>query len=258
MSLRFGPVDFDEVARAVAGVPFMSPAQGRIVYDHVRATRPTWALELGTAHGVGAAYIAAALPPGGRLITVDHAGAAYDPPPEHVLARAGVRDRVDVVRAHSSYTWWLKGELARDEPRLDFAYLDGAKNWTIDGLAVLLLERVLRPGGWLLMDDLHWTYADDPGREVTDGVTVRALSGAERAEPHLRAVFDLLVAGNPAWTDLRVQDDWWGWARRRRDDEAAGPQRVRVETTRSVGALAATGLRRAARVARRRARAFRS
>ncbi len=250
-------MDFDAVARAVAGVPFMSPAQGRTVFDHVSATRPLQALELGTAHGVGAAYIAAALPPGGRLVTVDHAGAEYDPEPAEVLSRAGVADRVDVVREHSSYTWWLKTELARGEPRFDFAYLDGAKNWTVDGLAVLLLERVLRPGGWLLMDDLHWTYDDDPGREVTDGVTVRALSPAERSEPHVRAVFDLLIAGNPAWTDLRVQDDWWGWARRRRADEAAGPQRVRVETTRSVGALAATGLRRAARVARRRARALR-
>ena len=52
---------FDAVARAVAGVPFMSPEQGRLVYDHVRATRPDAVLELGTAHGVGAAYLAAAL-----------------------------------------------------------------------------------------------------------------------------------------------------------------------------------------------------
>lgn len=247
-------IDFDTVARAVEGVPFMSPAQGRVVYEHVARTQPRWAVELGTAHGVGAAYIAAALPPGGRLITVDFAGAAYDPSPEDVLARAGVAGRVDVVREHSSYTWWLKAELERSEPRLDFAYLDGAKNWTIDGLAVLLLERCLRPGGWLLIDDLHWSYDDDPGRAVSDGVTVRSLSAAERGEPHLRAVFDLLIAGNPAWTDLRIQDDWWAWARRRRADEAAGPQRVRVETTRSVGALAATGLRRAVRTARRRAR----
>ena len=66
-------------------------------------------------------------------------------------------------------------------PRFDLVYLDGAKNWTIDGLAVVLAERLLRPGGWLLMDDLHWTYGDDPGREVTDGVTVR---GAVRRGAH--------------------------------------------------------------------------
>ena len=54
-------VRFDAVARAVAGVPFMSPEQGRLVYDHVRETQPDAVLELGTAHGVGAAYLAGAL-----------------------------------------------------------------------------------------------------------------------------------------------------------------------------------------------------
>jgi len=85
------------VAAAVAGVPFMSPEQGRVVYDHVRSARPVEVLELGTAHGVGAAYMAAALADNGagRLTTVDFAGAAYDPAPEQVLARAGVADRVE-------------------------------------------------------------------------------------------------------------------------------------------------------------------
>jgi len=83
------------VAAAVAGVPFMSPEQGRVVYDHVRSARPVEVLELGTAHGVGAAYMAAALADNGagRLTTVDFAGTAYDPAPEQVLARAGVADR---------------------------------------------------------------------------------------------------------------------------------------------------------------------
>lgn len=150
----------------------MSPEQGRLVYDHVRSTRPEAVLELGTAHGVGAAYLAGALADNGHgtLTTVDFAGASYDPSPETVLARAGVAERVTVVREFSSYTWWLKEQVqARSdragnvEPAYDFVYLDGAKNWTIDGLAVVLIEKLLRPGGWLLMDDLPWTYADDPG-----------------------------------------------------------------------------------------------
>ena len=250
---------FDEVARAVAGVPFMSPEQGRLVYDHVRATRPAEVLELGTAHGVGAAYLAAGLEDNraGRLTTVDFAGAAYDPPPEAVLARAGVAARVQVVREFSSYTWWLKEQVqARSdragnvEPRYDFVYLDGAKNWTIDGLAVVLVEKLLRPGGWLLMDDLDWTYADNPGREATDGVVHRELSETERSEPHLRAVFDLIVAQHPSFTDVRVQDEWWGWARKAPGE----PRRYSVETSRPLGALAAGALRRLKRRAQQRLR----
>jgi predicted O-methyltransferase YrrM len=243
---------FDEVARAVAGVPFMSPAQGRLVHDHIVRTGAADVLELGTAHGVGAAYMAAA---GARVTTVDHAGAAYDPPPEAVLARAGVADRVTIVREFSSYTWWLKERVAARSdahgnvaPCFDFVYLDGAKNWTIDGLAVVLVEKLLRPGGWLLMDDLQWTYAQDPSREATDGVVHRELSERERTEPHLRAVFDLIVAQHPSFTELRRQDEWWGWARKAPGE----PRRYTVETSRPLGALAAGAARRLARRARRR------
>jgi predicted O-methyltransferase YrrM len=249
--------EFEAVAAAVAGVPFMSPEQGRVVYDHVRATRPREVLELGTAHGVGAAYLAAGLEPGARLTTVDFAGAAYDPAPEDVLARAGVAGRVEIVRRYSSYAWWLKEEVqARSDPhgnvdpRFDFVYLDGAKNWTIDGLAVVLVEKLLRPGGWLLMDDLDWTYADDPGREATDGVVHRELSERERTQPHVRAVFDLIVAQHPSFTDLRVQDEWWGWARKAPGE----PRRYTLETSRPLAALLAGAARKAARRARARVR----
>ena len=39
------------MAAAVAGVPFMSPEQGRVIYDHVRSARPAEVLELGGTGG---------------------------------------------------------------------------------------------------------------------------------------------------------------------------------------------------------------
>jgi predicted O-methyltransferase YrrM len=243
---------FDDVARAIAGVPFMSPAQGRLVYDHVQRTGARDVLELGTAHGVGAAYMAAA---GAHVTTVDFAGARYDPSPEEIVARAGVQDRVTIVREFSTYTWWLKEQIAARSdahgnvaPAYDFVYLDGAKNWTIDGLAVVLVEKLLRPGGWLLMDDLEWTYDQDPTREATDGVANRDLSAPERSEPHLRAVFDLIVAQHPSFTELRRQDEWWGWARK----NPGAPRTYTVETSRSLSALVTGHARKAVRRARRR------
>ncbi len=240
------------MARAVAGVPFMSPAQGRLVYDHIVETGARDVLELGTAHGVGAAYMAAA---GARVTTVDFAGAAYDPGPQDTLTRAGVRDRVTIVREFSTYTWWLKEQIEASTdahgnvtPRFDFVYLDGAKNWTIDGLAVVLVEKLLRPGGWLLMDDLEWTYAQDPGREATDGIAHRELSEPERTQPHLRAVFDVIVAQHPSFTELRRQDEWWGWARK----NPGAPRTYTVETSAPLSALVAGAARRAVRRARRR------
>ena len=239
---------FESVAAAVAGVPFMSVSQGRMVYDHLVESGASDVLELGTAHGVGTAYLAAS---GARVVTVDFAAASFSPSPEEVLARAGLLDRVEIVRAFSSYTWWLKEQVAAGvRERFDFVYLDGAKHFAVDGVAVVLAEKLLRPGGWLLMDDLGWTYSDDPGRSVTDGVVHRELSEPERREPHLRAVFDLIVREHPSFTETRVVDDWWGWARK----APGAPRRHSVEVSRPLSAVVGTGARRVARAARRRLR----
>lgn len=237
----------------------MSPEEGRIIFDHIVAARPAEVLELGTGHGVGAAYMAAGLAAAGagHLTTVDHAGAAFDPSPEEVLARAGLADRVTIVREFSSYTWWLKEQVegrsdraGNVEPLYDFVYIDGAKSFTIGGLSVVLLEKLLRPGGWLLLDDLDWRYTDHPEREATDGVVSRGLSEPERREPHLRAVFDLVVAQHPSFTEIRVQDEWWGWARKAPGE----PRRYTVEISRPLGVRAAGAARHLWRGAKRTAR----
>ena len=81
----------------------------------------------------------------------------------------------------------------------DFIFIDGAKNWSTDGLAVLLAERLLQPGGWLLLDDLGWSYDQHSDSAWHYEIEVAKLSKEERAEPHLRAVYDLLTKTNPAF-----------------------------------------------------------
>jgi predicted O-methyltransferase YrrM len=253
-------VKFDVVAAAVEGVPFMSPALGRRVYDHIRRTRPGRALELGTAHGVSAAYIAAAMEAEGigHLTTVDHGGAAYDPAPADLLAGVGLAHRVTIMHAHSSYNWFLKAEIenASDAagnciPRYDFCYLDGCKNFNVDGLAVVLIEKLLRPDGWLLMDDLEWTYEHNPWIAPSgDGRPLGPLSDSERTEPHLLAVFELIVRQHPSFTRCIREDAWYGWAQKRPDEQ----RRYEVASSQPLGALVAAELRRRSRAARRRAR----
>ncbi len=248
-------MEFETVAAAVHGIPFMSPELGRRVYEHIRTGNVENVLELGTAHGVSAAYMAAALEAKGRgqVVTVDHGGAAYEPSPEQVLEQAGLAHRVTIVRRHSSYNWFLKEEIERasDEagncrPRYDFCYLDGSKNWNIDGLAVLLIEKLLRPQGWLLMDDLEWTYERNPWiLPHEDGRPLGPLSDSERTEPHLLAVFELIVKQHPSFTRFVREDAWYGWAQKGTGSE----RRYELSTSRPLGALVASELRR-----RRRAR----
>jgi predicted O-methyltransferase YrrM len=242
---------FEDVARAVEGLPYMSPELGRRIYDHLRDVRPGQVLELGTAYGVGSAYIAAALSANGhgRLTTVDYSLARFEPSPEHVLAETGLAERVELIRDFSAYTWFLKEKIEERsdgdgncEPLYDFVYLDGCKNWTVDGLAVFLIEKLLRPGGWLLIDDLRWRYADHEWGHLYDGdgKPLGPLSEREREEPHLQAVFELLVMQHPSFSHFRIEDDWYGWAQKL----PGAPRRFELASSRPLTAVLATQLRR--------------
>ena len=242
-------VQFQTIARALDGIPWMSPVLGRRVYDHIRSTGARNVLDLGTGHGVSAAYMAAALEANGhgRVTTVDAAGTQFDPMPADLLARVGLAHRVRIEREHSSYNWFLKDRIEERsddagncEPAYDFCYLDGAKNLNVDGLAVVLVERLLRPGGCLLMDDLDWTYVKNHWLEPSgDGLPLGPLSEAERTQPHLRPIFDLVVRAHPSFTRCVVEDEWYGWAFK----EPGAPRRYEVRTTRPLGVLVAARLR---------------
>jgi len=245
---------FEDVSERVAGVPFMSPEFGRRIYDHVQATRPGRVLELGTAHGVSACYVAAALEANGSgsIVTVDHGGARYEPSPEAVIDRAGLAELVTVVREHSSYNWFLKQQVEQHsdsngncKPIYDFVFLDGSHNFDIDGLAVVLIEKLLRPGGWLLLDDLEWTYEQNPwvAPELWPDGNARPfgpLSEQQRRAPQIRPVFELIVKQHPSFTHFIREDEWYGWAQKGK----ARRRRYEIRTSRSLTALVTGDLRR--------------
>lgn len=233
------PDPFERVAAAVADVPFMTRDQGRRVYDHLVGTGARDVLDVGTCYGTSAAYMAAAVEAngGGRVITVDSAQFDAEAPTknwvEQSLTKAGVRDLVELVRIdHSSYAYWLMEQVAMRsdergdcEPAFDFVYLDGAKSLTIDGVSAFFIERLLRPGGWLLMDDLDWTFDANPKAIQAEGPY--SLSQAERSTPQLLGVFDNIVRAIPGFTELRVEDGQWGWAHKAPD----APRRYDAEAT---------------------------
>ena len=217
-------MEFSHVATVLEGIPLMTPAQGRRVYDHLRKANAHDVLELGTAHGVSSAYMAAAVEDvDGRVTTVDHVAATRlrNPQPDAVHQKVGLADRIDRVLVDgSSYTWWLKDKVQDQSdhdgnvtPIYDFCYVDGAHNFTIDGLAVVLVEKLLRPGGWLLLDDLRWSYGGSrssfgPGQDPED----LRLSAAEMSEAHMQIVYDIIVRQMPSFTSFGIENDDWGWA----------------------------------------------
>jgi predicted O-methyltransferase YrrM len=233
---------FKDAERVVSDLPapHIPASRGRMLYEHMRKHRPENVLELGTGRGGSAVFIAAALEANGKghLTSVDSNRWKWrSPTPKEFLDGSGVGHRVTLDKRFSTYTWFLKTELeacmdeARVLPKYDFIFLDGAKNWSTDGLTVVIAERLLRPRGWLLLDDLGWSYERHADSAWHYEIEIGKLSEEERVQPHLRGVFDLLVRTNPAFDHFLIQDGWWGWARKSADADQAVNSTARPATT---------------------------
>jgi predicted O-methyltransferase YrrM len=221
-------VKLEEVDGALAelGVPRLtSTTGGRMLFDFVLGSGAEDVLELGFAHGMSTAYLAAALHErgAGRVTTFDRRDALHREPNIHaVLGRLGLEAFVRPIVAERSYTWELM-RLLRERTAggeaggaFDFCFIDGAHTWDVDGFAFFLVDKLLRPDRWLLFDDLHWTQASSPAEDLDDDVP-----DEERQAAQIELVFDLLVRAHPEYVHFRVLGNY-GWAYKRAAGGGAG------------------------------------
>jgi predicted O-methyltransferase YrrM len=200
----------DDVKAVLGDLPDMTLRQAWTLSSFIREHRVHDILELGFRHGVSTCYLAAALEEseGGRVTTIDlETSRDNNPSIETLLERTGLKDRVVVFREPTSYNWRLM-KMLESEPRplFDLCYLDGAHDWFVDGLAFFLVDRLLRPGGWIVFDDLDWTYARSPSMKDLD--LVKNMPAEERDTPHVRKIYELLVKTHPCYGDFRDEGHW--------------------------------------------------
>ena len=218
-----------DVKHIVEDTPDMSLKQAMTVTDFIHENGCKDLLELGFGHGVSACYMAAALEEAGSgsLVTID-LELARDRVPniEQLLEKCGYLDKVEFYYEPISYTWRMMKFLEEGERTFDFCYIDGAHNWFVDGFAFLLVDRLLRPGGWIVFDDLNWSYAAT--RSLCDTDWVRAMPQDVRETTQIRKVYDLLVRTHPCYDDFQVLDGW-AYAHKVRNS-VADPAGIRSET----------------------------
>ena len=97
-------------------------------------------------------------------------------------------------------------------PGYDFCFLDGAHLWEPDALAALLVTQLLRPGGWLLMDDLHFRPARTiPGWETAFSQDVRGRAEHRAGRHGVRSAGEDASATSDA-SRCRTPGTWAGRA----------------------------------------------
>jgi predicted O-methyltransferase YrrM len=224
------PFALAEKAVACLPSPEHDPAFSRALGQFVRQVGAREVLELGTGHGGSACWLATGLRlgSGGTLTTIDRDTA---PSIKQLLDAAGVTGLTRIVRTSRSYTWELMHLIQANtsdghcNPQFDFCYIDGAHNWDTDGFAFFLVEKLLKPGGWLVFDDLDWTYETCQHLSPVDADVASLMTPEERSAPQVGAVFELLARQHPGFDVVR-QFPVHGWARKASPRDSAGETRL--------------------------------
>jgi predicted O-methyltransferase YrrM len=174
----------------------MGIEQARFLRDFIRTHDLSELLELGFFHGKSTAFMAAILEELGRghITTMDLKGARRRKPPiAHVLADLRLTHRVTPVYSHRSFTWELRRLLAESpRPQFDFCYIDGAHTWDGTGFSFLLIDLLLKPGGWVIFDDLEWSIATSRAA-MKNTERYAAYSEEEKQATQVREVWRILV-----------------------------------------------------------------
>jgi len=160
-------VVLDDIARegAAQRLPLIDAEVGALLRVLVSAVGARRVLEIGTAIGYSGIWLAAALPPGGMLVTME-----IDPERVKIakanFARAGLSDRVNIMTGDAHLL------LAKVAGPFDVIFQDGSK--PLYGPLLDRLVDLLRPRGLLITDNVLWDgefvpgFANPPRRDPAD------------------------------------------------------------------------------------------
>jgi predicted O-methyltransferase YrrM len=165
-----------------SGLPLVQAPSGRFLRTMALAIGARQVLEIGTAIGYSALWMAGALPPDGRLITIELDPARADTARANI-ARAGRSEQISVIVGDAMrYLHKVAGPF-------DLVFQDSHKP-----LYEPMLDRLvalLRTGGVLVSDNVLWSgevvegYVNPPQRDPADTEALRAYSRRLVADPRL-------------------------------------------------------------------------
>ena len=223
-------MNFNEVRNFVKDTPYITPTNGKELYNFIITNKCNNILELGIAHGTASCYIAAALDEikngGGKLVCVDLLDAApnFVPSIEEQITGLGLNKYVEIHRMKSGYNWFLHNEIKANsdnannvcQPKYDLIIIDGPKNWTIDSSSFYLADKLLKQNGWIIWDDYSWTYANaNKRRDTTDGIAHNSMASDEQNLAHIKEIFHLLVMQHPNYSNFIIKEEGdWVWAQK--------------------------------------------
>lgn len=219
---------FKNVEKILSLVPYTSPSKGKIFYDHVIKYKPKKCLELGFAHGTATNYIAAALDElkEGHITAVDLEKSKNEKPNlEELLIKTKLKKIVSIYREKNSYNWFLNKEIEINsdknyncKPIYDFIFIDGPKDWTVDGFAFFLADKLLKKNGWIVFDDYLWSDYKSNNQKLPNYNPLN-LSEDQISKPNIKEIFHKLVMQHPGYSNFKITDNVLAWAQKTKENQ---------------------------------------
>jgi len=174
---RREPASAAGLRRATANLPMaamqISPEQGQLLALLAQAIGARRVVEIGTFTGYSALWIAAALPPRGRMVCCD-VSEEWTALGRKYWVKARVADKIDlrIAPALETLDALLK---AGNAGKFDMAFIDADKTG-YDRYYERCLK-LLRPGGLIAIDNVLWGGSvANPKRQTADTKALRALN----------------------------------------------------------------------------------
>jgi len=174
-----------------AGLPMINvaPNQGKLLQLLAQMAGASRILEVGTLAGYSALWLARALPPDGRLVTLE-----YEPRHAEVarrnIARAGLSDRVEVIVGAAMET------LPHLDGPFDFVFIDADKPSNPDYFECAL--KLSRPGTVIVVDNVVRNGAVTEAKGDASARGIRRMNELIAAEPRVTATA-VQTVGSKGW-----------------------------------------------------------
>ncbi|MDR8730970.1 O-methyltransferase [Burkholderia pseudomultivorans] len=188
-------------ASEAAGLPAINvaPNQGKLLQLLATIRGARRILEVGTLGGYSTIWLARALPPGGRLVTLE-LNPAHAKVATQNIARAGFAEAVSVVVGSAKDS--LARLIADGEAPFDFIFIDADKDNNRAYLDAAL--KLSRPGTVIVVDNVvRRGRVADPDNRDPDVVGVREGFARIAAEPRLTTTA-VQTVGQKGWDGFSI------------------------------------------------------
>lgn len=180
------------------GIPIVDRAAGRLLSTLVHCMQANRILEIGTAYGYSTLWMALAMPPAGRLWTIDPDRKRTDIA-RGFFSRAGVADKIDVTNQPAA-------EVLENFPHrnLDIVFVDANKEQYPEYLE--LCVPMLKRSGLIVVDNLLWSGRSAAAPSPSDSESTRAIRRFnERFLHHPQLDSTILTLGDGVGIGARVE-----------------------------------------------------